>query len=500
LTGIFSRKASPSGIINGKTVFRDLCMGYIKDNKLIQHITANPFLGLVTVLLVSVSMYLLSGPDYRFAVIPALAVPFVFLIWKKPEIGFYTILFLTPFDEFTVLSETYRFVTIPKLFGVLTIIVLFVHYMVYHNHNYDIRSNLWKWLLAFWLVSLVSALLSEYHFNSYNTLRRYITGFAFFFMAVAFLTERDFKLRLPGLIVFSTSVGVLLSIFGYFTKSPIFMMSVRSEFSRITGGAGDPNEFAVMIAFALPLFAFMIYKIKSPLKRFLLSLFFFLCIIAVINTYSRTGAVIMLTTLLLIALQYFCFLRPKKIGFVLLALTIVIICAVFVIPDSYWNRQKTMTARETDFSVGRRFSYLVVAYENFKKNPILGTGPGTFRDLYGASRWTLKYAREDESPKRVAHNTYVEVLAGSGLTGLSFFILIIGAAIRNYYYAWKQVRQSKDPELEHLILACIISFWVILIAFLFLTLYNHKYFWLSLAISQVCLRISKQKRPESLIT
>lgn len=475
-------------------------MGYIKDNKMIQHMAANPFLGLVTVLLVFVSMYLLSGPDYRFAVIPALALPFVFLIWKKPQIGFYAILFLTPFDEFTVLSETYRFVTIPKLIGVLTVIVLFVHYLVSHNYNYDIRSNLWKWLLAFWLVSLVSALLSEYHFNSFNTLRRYITGFAFFLMTLAFVTERDFKLRFPGLIVVSTSIGVLLSIFGYFTKSPIFLMSVRSEFSRITGGAGDPNEFAVMISFALPVFAFMIYKIKTPLKRILLALLFLLCIIAVINTYSRTGAVIMLTTLLLIAIQYLRFLRPKTLGFVLLGFTIVIICALTVIPDSYWKRQKTMTDRETDFSVGRRFSYLVVAYENFKKNPILGTGPGTFRDLYGASRWTLKYAREDESPKRVAHNTYVEVLSGSGLIGLSFFLLIIGVAFRNFYHAWKQVRDAKDPETEHLVLACIISFWVVLTAFLFLTLYNHKYFWLSLAISQVCLRISNQKRPESLLT
>jgi putative inorganic carbon (hco3(-)) transporter len=475
-------------------------MGYMKDNKLIQLAAANPIMSLGIVSLVSVSMFLLTGPNYRLAVIPALSVPFVFLIWRRPYIGFYAILFLTPFDEFTVLSETYRFVTVPKIIGVLTVIVLLLHYLVSHNHNYDIRSSLWKWMLAFWLVSLVSALFSDYYFNSFNTLRRFITGYAFFLMALAFLSEEDFRKRLPALIIFSTSVGVLLSIFGYFTKSPLFLLSVRSEFSRITGGAGDPNEFAMMIIFALPLFAYMTGRIKTRFMKLVTALFFSLSIVAVINTYSRTGAVIMLTTLLFIAIQYMRFLRPKTSGFVFLGLTVLIIGAFTVIPDSYWNRQKTMTDRETDFSVGRRFSYLVVAYDNFKKHPILGTGPGTFRDVYGTSRWTLKYERDNESPKRVAHNTYVEVLAGSGLTGLCFFMLIIAAALRNFFTAWKRARKAKDLEMENLIMANIISFWVILSAFLFLSIYFHKYFWLTLATSQVCQRISLKKYPESLTT
>jgi putative inorganic carbon (hco3(-)) transporter len=478
----------------------EILMRDIKDNKLINLAGENPILSLTIVILVTVSMSLLTGPNYRYAVIPALSIPFIFLIWKKPHLGFYAILFLTPFDEFTVLSETYRFVTIPKIIGVVTVVVLFLHYLITHTHNYDIRSNLWKWLLAFWLVLLVSALFSEYHYNSYNTLRRFITGFAFFLMTLAFVSEDDFTKRLPALIVFSTSIGVLLSIFGYFTKSPLFLLSVRSEFSRVAGGAGDPNEFAIMIAFALPVFAFMIFRIKSALKKIILGLFYFLCIVAVINTYSRTGAVIMIATLLLTTIQYIRFLRPKTFGFILLGFTIAAVCAITVIPDSYWNRQKTMTARETDFSVGRRYSYLVVAYESFKQHPILGTGPGTFRDVYGASRWTLKYAREDESPKRVAHNTYVEVLAGSGLIGLCFFIIIIAAAFRNYYTAWKRARQAKDLEMENLIMANIISFWIILSAFLFLSIYFHKYFWLTLAISQVCQRVSLKKYPESLTT
>ena len=473
-------------------------MYHFKDNKLTQFMLANPGLSITMAFLVSVSMLLLTGPNYKFAVVPALSLPFIFLIWKKPHIGFYAILFLTPFNEFTVLSETYRFLTVPKLIGVLTVVVLILHYILYHDHNYDFRSNLWKWLLIFWLVCLVSAMMSEYHFDSYNTLRRYITGFVFFLMAISFVSKKEFKYTLPALIVFSTSVSVLLSLFGYFTRSPLFLLSVRSEFSRITGGAGDPNEFAIMMAFALPIFAFIIHRKKARLKKFIIMLFFGLCMVAVINTYSRTGAVILLGTLILIAIQYTRFLRPKFFGFILMGVTVAIICIAVFIPDSYWNRQKTMTDRETDFSVGRRFSYLIVAYDNFKEHPILGTGPGTFRDVYGESKWTVKYAREDESPKRVAHNAYVEVLAGTGLIGLCFFMLMIITAIRNFYSAWKHSRQEGDPEMENLIIAYSIGFWVILSASLFLSINFHKYFWLSLGISQVCLRIYPKKNNPNL--
>lgn len=467
-------------------------MPYLKDNRLAQFMAANPVLSLVMALLVCVSMVLLAGPNYKFAVIPALSLPVIFFIWKKPFLGFYAILFLTPFDEFTALSETYKFMTIPKVIGVLTVIILFLHYIIYHDHGYDFRSGLWKWLLLFWLVGLVSAFMSEYQFTSYNTLRRFFTGYVFFLMTLAFVSKNDFKYTLPGLIVFATSISVLLSILGYFTRSPLFLMSVRSEFSRITGGAGDPNEFAIMMVFALPIYAFLIYRAKTAFKKITLMLFFGLCAIAVINTYSRTGALILLGTLFLIVLQYLRFLKPRTFGFILLGMTIAVVCAITVIPSSYWNRQKTMTDRKTDFSVGRRFSYLVVAFDNFREHPILGTGPGTFKDVYGASRWTLNYAREEESPKRVAHNSYVEVLTGTGLIGLFFFMLIIFIALRNFFTARRQFRQTGDIEMENLVMAYFAAFWVILCAFLFLSINFHKYFWLLLGISQVSLRLASE--------
>ena len=109
-------------------------------------------------------------------------------------------------------------------------------------------------------------------------------------------------------------------------------------------------------------------------------------------------------------------LRSQHFGFVFLFAGIIFTTVIAVTPPSYWERQVSLTKWQ-DSSIGRRQAYLIVGWQSFKEHPFLGSGTGTFRDLYSKSNYARVFAKEGSTTRRFAHNTYVEVLVGSGILG-----------------------------------------------------------------------------------
>jgi len=57
---------------------------------------------------------------------------------------------------------------------------------------------------------------------------------------------------------------------------------------------------------------------------------------------------------------------------------------------------------------------------------LLGTGHRTFSRLYPSSEFAqIDNPMEDNQHFRIAHNAYLEVASGSGLLGLSFYLMIL---------------------------------------------------------------------------
>jgi O-antigen ligase len=78
-------------------------------------------------------------------------------------------------------------------------------------------------------------------------------------------------------------------------------------------------------------------------------------------------------------------------------------------------------------SVVARFDYWLVAAANVKDRPILGSGPGTFEQVYRERK------RPEAEMSRLVHNDYLQQASDSGLPGGVIFVVWVGfAMIRGY--------------------------------------------------------------------
>jgi O-antigen ligase len=251
-----------------------------------------------------------------------------------------------------------------------------------------------------------------------------------------------------------------------------------------------------MLTFSLPILAHFFFSSSRAFEKVLLAGLFVLNITSVILTYSRGGAIILAVVLTFLLLEYIRRLRPRYFGFITSAVLIAILSIVILVPGSYWERQKSVKNTVTDTAISRRISYLYVGWNIFKENPILGTGPGTFKEIYSNSNYAFQYQSEGKSRRRVAHNAYLEVLIGSGLLGFIIYSIIIILAFKNFSVSIRRFLSYGKKEMASLVRAYRLSFIVIVLAFFTLSANFHKYFWLSIALSQVALLLSYDVKKE----
>jgi O-antigen ligase len=73
--------------------------------------------------------------------------------------------------------------------------------------------------------------------------------------------------------------------------------------------------------------------------------------------------------------------------------------------------------------VTARFDYWRAAAQITFKNPVFGTGPGTFLIPY------TRIKRPESEPSRLVHNDYLEQASDSGLPGFLFYTAFIAGAL-----------------------------------------------------------------------
>jgi putative inorganic carbon (HCO3(-)) transporter len=132
--------------------------------------------------------------------------------------------------------------------------------------------------------------------------------------------------------------------------------------------------------------------------------------------------------------------------------------------------------------------------------PLQGVGAGNFPIVsihYLIAPGAL--LRDDfivQTPK-VAHNTYLEVLAELGIVGLTLFLIVIvfaiGCAVRAARYAaWRE-----DREIDILARALVVALASLLAANFFISREYSKQLWLLLALGPVMLNILRRDHGEA---
>ncbi|EMG37774.1 lipid A core-O-antigen ligase-like enyme [Desulfocurvibacter africanus PCS] len=437
------------------------------------------------------SLFLLAKqPVGLLALAPPVAVLVGALLCARPEYAYYLIVAFIPMTALRGLSEQYSSLTISKFAGLFLLVVVALRVLLGDRFEGRWRTGMWGLLGAFLVACVLSSLYSRWTELSFSAMKEVFTTFSFFGFTLLFVRPRDLGTTLPAVLVASSSFSSLLAVAGMLLNMSAFMVSggsVAAE-ARAVGGENDPNFFAAMVLVCVPLLVHYIISAKRPLIRYGAGALLLLNAFALVITYSRSVLIMFAMVMVMLALEHVRRLRPRDVGIVVLALVIGGgVLAVKMADSNIWTRLKTLAAPQADPSLMRRWSYLDVGFKSFRENPVLGTGLSTFPLLYADSHYAAAFALNENDYERAAHNSYLEILVGTGLVGFLPYMAAVVGALWLFFRTSFRLRQggTLDPSLVRSYAYAFIS---ILSAFMFLSWPFHKYIWLFVGISVVAAR------------
>jgi len=462
--------------------------------KTIRSIYTHPFELLIYFFIIAASLALLSGPYYKFAILPSLLVLFFFFLARYPHIGFLLLIFLFPFEKLTALYRIQGFGTLSpqKLIGFSLIIILFFTFIFTKKSMATIKSNLWPWLLLFFAINFFSAILSDYKETSFEIIRQLVTSYIMFTLTLSFINSKSFKITFSSVIIWSVLLMFLITVLeSILLPANIASMEMALKAYKLEM---PPKAYSLFFVFCMPFLAHRFFYSDRIFSKITSLVLFLIMVSGVIFGYARAGLVMLIYILVVLSIKYIRRLKPKYMGITSAFAVFIIIAIIIFVPQSYWERQETITNIQTDESIVSRHSYLIVGWDAIKKNPVIGSGPGTFKEIYKTTGYSVDRLLRmglEEGQARHAHNTYLEVAVGTGILGFLVFSIIILIALRNFLRARKLFSLNGEKKMASLTGDYMLSFVSILIFINFLSDFSHHYLWISLALSQVALKISQ---------
>ncbi|KJK16710.1 O-antigen ligase [Pseudomonas sp. 2(2015)] len=412
-------------------------------------------------------------------------------LYKRPAWGLLAIITLVPLEGLFKDSE----LTASKMIGAALALVLVLQLAVKQLPAERLRSSMWRLLLGFMALYLLSFWASDSSEMSLGHFRELAVGLLLF--GITLLVGRDLDLPMMyRLVTLSVSLTCIMA-----------MASAKyQDEGRAAGLLEDPNVFAMLIAIAVPMALWLVFN--SP--RRLHKLFWIACCILLLagmtKTNSRSGLVVLLISLGIVLVHYrtqVAHLRPRHLGFAMLGLAILLPTLVALMPASYVARIQSLALLKSgvnafqDDSLGRRSSYIVVGSKMIREHPVLGTGPGTFPLHYATTGYAKAFSanRKVGDLYRRAHNTYLEIFSEVGIPAGILFVSMVLLALYNVWYARRQwLRQGEQGQADLLTHLCM-SMLAISLFLMFLSAPNHKYLWIMLALSSVLRLKAEQAQP-----
>ena len=452
----------------------------------------------VVVLLVLASILPLMTPYPYLAIAPALGALALFAIGQRPQIGLYAIIFLIPFGNFRNIAGPLESIKIHWLLALILLLLLLIRLLVERGFVASLRCNLWPWFLLFLAVSLLSSFFSDDHGYVAHQVSLLLVAMLFFTLTIAMLERESVTRHIPIVIALSVSLGSLLAVLGNLTGMSGF--SEGATFSRSTGGTTDPNSLALQIIFGMPFLVFWLFHARHAWSRVFAAILILINLTALVGTYSRSGTLVIGATLLILLIINSRDIRPRHLGLLIVGMTATALFGAAMLPQSFWERQASLFEQQQDRSLGRRFSYIIVARDAVIERPILGHGPGTFRNLFAQTDWAQKFHKKGATKRRYAHNTYLEVVVGTGLLGLAAFAGLLITAWRNLYQASRRLIEKGDRYHGDLVMHYLIAFSALLIFLMFFSDVFQKFMLLCLGLSQVWVRVANEQEDPSMAT
>ncbi|HYI03097.1 O-antigen ligase family protein [Hyalangium sp.] len=200
--------------------------------------------------------------------------------------------------------------------------------------------------------------------------------------------------------------------------------------ARWVGVFADPNHMAMNLGLVVPLaVAFLARKESGWVLRVACGAAAGLAVAAIVLSHSRGGFIG-----LAVAMGVWAIREKRRMQAIVLGAVLVVGLVVFA-PQSFWQRNETVTSFHEDASAMGRVHAWQVASRISLDRPLLGVGVGAFRYA-----WPF-YAPPEATHAFVAHNIFLDVIGELGFVGLLLFLVFAGGATGGAFAS------SKDSQM-----------------------------------------------------
>lgn len=444
-----------------------------------------PITAIIALMVSTMATVLLATPYYPLALVPGIGLLFFSGLVRRPQAGFFVLLFSIPFGAYRGLQPPYDFIDLPWIIALGLLVILCFSVLSRKRFSESSRSGFWTLLMIFFTVNLVSAFLSPLPGPAFKNLLLLAAASLYIILTLAYVTQDQLWSYLPKIFVASISLTSFLACIGYMFNIALFAENVYpGGFKRGIGGTTDPNNLALLILFVVPFLSQGLCSAKTTTTRITYTVLSVINLMALTTTFSRSGALVLAFLAIVSIVEHKYAVRPKHIGFILFGTAAAIMILAATMPEGYIERQLSL-ASKTDQSLNRRTSYLHAGWDIVVRHPVLGMGPGTFKEIYAGSIQARQFTKEGASGQRHAHNSYLEILVGTGLSGLVMFLVILGKTLSDFSKVKRYFAAAGDTTRASMVSAYRLAFLAILIYFLFLSDTLNKYLLLFIALSQI---------------
>lgn len=454
-----------------------------------------PFQVLLAVFAGGSTLFLLASEHYRFALLPGLAILLLLTFTHWNRWAYYVFVFLIPFEFLSRLSESNKAFSFAKIIGAwLTLVVLF-SLLLERARLETLRARLWFPIGLFCFVNVLSALFSPYPMTAADNLRRLAVAVTVFALTLFFVDRRGGRRILPEVLIWSTIINYVFFLLVYLFDLPLTIGGEPLFASRtIEPSYNIQGATSSFFVFLLPLLVHRVFFSTAAVTKYVYAALTLTAVSGMVFFGSRAVAITFIVVTIMLFRQYLRYIKPRMVGFFLAFLGAAAALTLTFVPTHYWTRMGAVVETQTDPSISRRVTYLEVSWEAFKERPFLGAGPGAFADIYSQTLQAVRFAETAEDLHRKAHNTYLEVLAGTGIVGLVAFLGVIAVSFGNFRRAVLVLRERGRHEDEFLVGAYQTMFVAHIVFILFASAAYEKLVWVLLAMSHVSVVYAENTR------
>lgn len=336
-------------------------------------------------------------------------------------------------------------VSMTKVIGLAAILSWLIDWGLRRRPAITTPHMLWLVGLGVWLAT--SVLISPNKTGSAGTVARYTSFFVLFFLVIQVASRGRRQLELlVTVLVGAAALAAALGLYDY----------VVVHHGRAAGPLAGANDFAFLLGSTLPLAVWRFRSAAGGWYRLGWALAAGMIAVTTTATLSRGAAVGLGAGFL------WCVLAGRvRARWLLGALSLVAVAWLLSV-TVLQHQVATATASKEQVAgsnVQSRLYYWQIAYDEFTSAPVTGVGAGNYRMRF--AEFGLPYAFDTGA--QGTHNTYMNILAELGLTGL---VLFVGYLITG----WRDLRKRfADRRADELQTALAASFVTACIAAVFLT-------------------------------